>query len=99
MSSSIGMADFYRLSEEKDLPIIDVREAYEYQMGHVPHAKNLPLSSLGASTSELDKEKEYYLICQSGARSENACGYLSSQGFHVINVLGGTAAWPGEIQR
>ncbi|MBU5361027.1 rhodanese-like domain-containing protein [Enterococcus raffinosus] len=99
MSSSIGMADFYRLSEEKNLPIIDVREAYEYQTGHVPHAKNLPLSSLGASTSELDKETEYYLICQSGARSDNACGFLSNQGYKVINVLGGTAAWPGELQR
>ena len=32
MSSSIGMGDFYHLAEEKNLPIIDVREAYEYQM-------------------------------------------------------------------
>jgi rhodanese-related sulfurtransferase len=68
MNNSIGMSDFYHLTKEKNLRIIDVRETYEYQMGHVPYAKNLPLSSLG------------------------------NQGYKVINVLGGTAAWPGELQ-
>lgn len=99
MNSSIRMSDFYHLTKEKNLRIIDVRETYEYQMGHVPYAKNLPLSSLGNQASELDKDKEYYLICQSGARSDNACSFLSNQGYKVINVLGGTAAWPGELQR
>lgn len=75
MTSSITMRDFYQLANHKELEIIDVRESYEYQMGHVPHAKNLPLSSLSSSMTELDDSKDYYLICQSGARSENACAF------------------------
>lgn len=99
MSNAITMNDFYDLAKQKEIEIIDVREAYEYQMGHVPHAKNLPLSSLGSSMTELDSNNEYYFICQSGARSENACGFLNEQGYHVVNVLGGTSAWPGELTR
>ncbi|HCM84597.1 MULTISPECIES: rhodanese-like domain-containing protein [Enterococcus] len=99
MTNAIAMDDFYHLTKQKEVKIIDVREAYEYQMGHVPHAKNLPLSGLGASTSELNPDNDYYLICQSGARSENACAFLDSQGFKVINVLGGTSAWPGELTK
>lgn len=99
MTSSITMRDFYQLANHKELEIIDVRESYEYQTGHVPLAKNLPLSSLSSSMTELDDSKDYYLICQSGARSEKACAFLAGQSYNVINVLGGTAAWPGELVR
>ncbi|MBO0451961.1 rhodanese-like domain-containing protein [Candidatus Enterococcus murrayae] len=99
MTSSIAMKDFYPLTKQEDLAIIDVREAYEYQMGHVPDAKNVPLSTLGDSVAELELDKEYYLICQSGARSENACAFLSGQGYRITNILGGTSAWPGTLTR
>ncbi|MDT2613631.1 rhodanese-like domain-containing protein [Enterococcus dongliensis] len=99
MNSTITMADFYQLTKQKTLEIIDVREDYEYQMGHIPHAKNFPLSNLGETMSELDSEKELYLVCQSGARSENASAFLSSQGYNVINVSGGTMAWPEALRR
>lgn len=97
MSKSINMNDFYHLTKQKEIKIIDVREAYEYQVGHVPNAKNFPLSSLGTYRIDLNPEEEYYLICQSGARSENACAFLSGQGYNVVNVLGGTSAWPDKL--
>lgn len=97
MSKSINMNDFYHLTKQKEIKIIDVREAYEYQVGHVPNAKNLPLSSLGTYRIDLNPEEEYYLICQSGTRSENACAFLSGQGYNVVNVLGGTSAWSDKL--
>lgn len=99
MTNSITMADFYQLTKQKKVEIIDVREDFEYQLGHIPHAKNLPLSRLGVDQLEGDVEKEFYLVCQSGARSENACIFLANQGYNVVNILGGTAAWPGELSR
>ncbi|MGO3610482.1 MAG: rhodanese-like domain-containing protein [Enterococcus gilvus] len=99
MTSSIAMKDFYPLAQQEEIAILDVRESYEYEMGHVPKAKNVPLSQLANAMKTLDPEKKYYLICQSGARSENACGLLSNQGYNVTTVLGGTSAWPGKLTR
>lgn len=93
MYKTITMDEFSRSKQ----PIIDVREAYEYQMGHVPEAVNLPLSELGARFQELDATKEYHVICQSGARSAKACEFLSGKGYQVVNVLGGTSAWRGKL--
>ena len=43
----------------------------------------------------LDKDKEYYLLCRSGARSENACSVLMKEGYKVINVKGGVINYLG----
>lgn len=99
MIDSISMKDFFELTQQEDLRIIDVREADEYQAGHVPSAKNLPLSNLQNTMAELDSDNKYYFICQSGARSGNACVFLVGQGYQVVNVTGGTAAWPGKLTR
>lgn len=93
MYRTITMDEFYHSQQ----PIIDVREAHEYQMGHVPEAVNLPLSTLNESFQQLDAAKEYQVICQSGARSEMACEFLSRKGYRVVNVLGGTSAWKGKL--
>ena len=98
MYKSIGMPEFYQDAKRQNLPIIDVREVDEYEAGHVPTAKNLPLSTLAKNFEALDKEQPYYLICQAGGRSARAAEFLSQQGFDVTNVMGGTSAWPGEME-
>lgn len=71
-----------------------MREGYEFQMGHVLTAKNLPLSTFETG----DKQEKYYVICQSGARSAAACQFLSAQEFDVTNVAGGMNFWHGEVE-
>ena len=55
---------------------IDVREEYEYLMGHVKDAINLPLSKLSTSINNLmadiEKEAELVIYCRSGARASAA---------------------------
>lgn len=97
MIDSISMKDFFELSQQEDLKIIDVREVDEYKAGHIPNAQNLPLSNLQDRMNELDPASKYYLICQSGGRSGNACVFLGGHGYHVINILGGTVAWPSKL--
>ncbi len=71
--------------------IIDVREEYEYAMGHVPTAKNIPVNEIAANHSKyLEKNKTYYIICQSGGRSMQVCVYLKQFGYDVVNVEKGT---------
>lgn len=98
MHKSTGMPEFYQEAKRHQLPIIDVREIDEFEAGHIPNAKNVPLSTLAENFETLDKDQAYYVICQAGGRSARACDFLSKQGYDVTNVLGGTSAWPGEME-
>lgn len=84
----------------KNITLIDIREPYEYKGGHVPTAKNIPMGALLDNPDEyLDKSQEYHIICQSGGRSSRTCDALSSKGFKVINVSGGTGSYIKPLER
>ena len=76
--------------------LIDIREKYEYADGSIKSAKNIPMGELLNSPEKyLDKNKEYYIMCQSGGRSARACNTLIGQGFKVVNVSGGMGSYVG----
>jgi len=76
--------------------LIDIRETYEYQGGSLKTARNIPMANLLASPERfLRKDKSYYIMCQSGGRSSNACKALSKAGYDVINVAGGMGSYVG----
>ncbi len=80
--------------------LIDIREPYEYNSGHLPTAKNIPMNRILSGPQEyLDRSQEYYVICQSGARSMRTCGVLKEMGYNVINVSGGTGGYRGPLER
>lgn len=76
--------------------LIDIREPYEYQSGTLKTAKNIPMGNL-LNTPEkyLNKNKTYYIMCQSGGRSTRTCRYLTKQGYDVVNVSGGMGSYAG----
>ena len=80
-----------------DLTILDVRQPKEYEVGHIPGAKLIPVADLGNRISELDPEKPTLVYCAIGGRSRVAAQMLSGKGFRgVINLAGGIRAWNGE---
>ncbi len=81
------------LLELKKINIIDVREPGEFKYGHVPNAKNIPLSGLIMNHEAfLIKGEKYYIICESGGRSVMAINSLQGKDYELINVIGGTSA-------
>ena len=86
------------LESGKNLNIIDVREVDEVMAGKIPSAIHIPLGLLEYRMNELDKSKEYIIVCRSGARSGRACQFLESYGYNVKNMTGGMLAWDGEIK-
>lgn len=79
---------------EKAVQFIDVRTPNEYTANHRKPFKNIPLANMKTRSSELDKEQEVVVICQSGMRSMQAAKLLKKQGFEkVTNVRGGMGSW------
>jgi rhodanese-related sulfurtransferase len=86
------------LNKGKTLNMIDVREVEEVADGKIPGAINIPLGLLEYRIHELDKAKEYIMVCRSGARSARASQFLEYQGFSVINMTGGMLSWEGKVE-
>lgn len=78
------------------IELIDIRETYEYKSGTIKTAKNIPMGEILAKPDKyLKKDKEYYIMCQSGGRSSRTCKQLSELGFDIINVAGGVGSYVG----
>ena len=73
--------------------LVDVRQPEEYEAGHVPGAKLIPMADVVARTGELPVDGPVYVICQTGGRSQRAADYFRNLGIEAYNVAGGTKAW------
>ncbi|MFQ3543943.1 rhodanese-like domain-containing protein [Halobacillus rhizosphaerae] len=92
--SNISTQEAKNRLKEKQVQFIDVRTPQEYRSNHQKPFKNIPLAELSTRTSELDKNKEVLVICQSGMRSMKASKTLKKQGFEkVTNIKGGMSTW------
>jgi len=87
-----------RLERGEKLNLLDVRELHEWESGHIPGAKHIPLGFLWERYKELDLAEETIVICRSGNRSALACEFLASMGYKVANMQGGMIEWRGRIE-
>jgi rhodanese-related sulfurtransferase len=87
-----------KLMGNETINMIDVREVEEVAEGKIPGVLHIPLGLLEFRMHELDKNKEYVIVCHSGGRSSRAVQFLESQGFQVINMNGGMLAWEGKTE-
>ncbi len=81
--------------------LIDVRGTEEFAgpLGHIPGARNIPLSELPARLEELkpSKQRPLTLVCRTDKRSITASRLLKQAGFTEVSVLrGGMEQWNRE---
>ena len=88
----VSAADAAALAERGAI-LLDVREPREWQAGHVPRARHIPLSQLSRRAGELPQGRAVVTVCRSGARSSRAAAMLARQGREVSNLSGGMHAW------
>ena len=82
------------LIEEGTVAVIDVRNPDEYEAGHVPGAKLIPIDDLFSRVDELESGKQLMFVCAVGVRSALACEVAVACGHSdVYNLEGGTEAW------
>ena len=74
--------------------LLDVRQPGEYEAGHIPGARLIPLPDLPSRLEEIDRDIPLIVYCAVGGRSRVAAQMLSGQGFEkVYNLTGGFKAW------
>ncbi len=104
----ISVEEFDEMIENHDdLLIVDVREAVEFQRGHIPGALLIPRGilesaadaacKLGVDRLRDARRQTVVLCCQNGARSALAADTLQQMGFDkVYNLAGGIDLWQAE---
>ena len=84
---SIRVSELVRLLNPN---IIDIRNYYYYNLGHIQGAMNVPYYNLLNNYSHyLNKYSRYYLYCETGEQSLDVVRRLNSFGYNLININGG----------
>ncbi len=78
--------------QDRGYELIDVRTIEEFDNGHLPGAKNLPLDELRERVDELSA-RDLVVTCQVGIRGHTATLLLGELGFNVKNLDGGYQTW------
>lgn len=90
-----------QLKNDENAVILDVRTEDECNEGIIPGALNIDIhkgQGFIYLIDELEKSKNYFIYCRSGARSAQACSIMNQMGFkNTFNLLGGIMEWDGEV--
>jgi rhodanese-related sulfurtransferase len=90
-----------QLEADENAVILDVRTEDECGDGIIENATIIDIHQGQAfitAIERLDKTKNYYVYCRSGARSGKACELLNEIGIdNAYNLTGGMLAWEGDV--
>lgn len=82
------------VKDREDVIVLDVREQWEYDEGHIPDVVLIPMGDVPNRLAEIPTDKEVIVTCRSGNRSAQITDFLRQQGFdNVHNMDGGILAW------
>jgi len=77
-----------------NVKLIDVRTPAEVARGKIAGSENLPLHVIPLKVNDFDKNDKIIFYCQTGARSAQACAFMTSKGVdNVYNLRGGIVTW------
>jgi rhodanese-related sulfurtransferase len=80
---------------DKTMLIVDVREAHEYAVGHIPGAVLMPLSQFDPARLP-PSDKRIVFSCASGVRSQHALAIAQAAGLPLTeHYVGGFKEWYG----
>ena len=79
--------------------LLDVREPGEFNSGHIPGAKLMPLSTVASAAPKEIKDQGMRILvyCKAGGRAGQAVDILKQLGYTNAVNIGGIDSWPYEI--
>jgi rhodanese-related sulfurtransferase len=95
----ISVADLERRRKAGEkLLLIDVREPWEFEVGHIEGAELIPMGAIPANLQALDGDEDVICYCHHGQRSLDVAAWLRAQGVERAQSLaGGIDRWSSEI--
>jgi len=84
------------LKDEPELQLIDVREPYEHEAGHIEGTRLIGLVELSSQAASVEREQPVVFYCRVGARSAMAAQAFRAAGFEAYSMSGGLARWASE---
>ncbi len=101
----VNAKEFNELSKDPDVVVIDMRNHYEYEVGHFSNAIEIPSDTfreqlpMAASLMEDKKDKNIIMYCTGGIRCEKASAYMLHQGFkNVFHLEGGIINYANQVK-
>jgi len=84
------------LGEDPQLQLIDVREDYEREAGHITGSRHVALVELAARAQSIDNDRPVVFYCRIGSRSQMAAQAFRASGFEAYTMSGGLLRWVSE---
>jgi hydroxyacylglutathione hydrolase/adenylyltransferase/sulfurtransferase len=84
------------LADDPALQLVDVREPYEREAGHIAGTRHIEMNRLSAEAASLQQDRPVVFYCRVGARSTMAAQALRAAGFQAYSMQGGLLRWADE---
>jgi UPF0176 protein len=101
----VDARQFNELANDPDTIVIDMRNHYEYEVGHFENAMEIPSDTfreqlpMAAEMMETAKDKNIIMYCTGGIRCEKASAYMLHRGFrNVYHLEGGIINYAREVK-
>ena len=102
----VNAEQFNDLTNDPETVIVDMRNHYEYEVGHFKNAIEVPSDTfreqipMSAEMLKNDKHKNIIMYCTGGIRCEKASAYLLHQGFkNVFHLEGGIINYANTVKQ
>jgi rhodanese-related sulfurtransferase len=82
--------------EDPALQLVDVREGYEREAGHIEGSRHIPLVELSSRAQEIELERPVVFYCRVGSRSDMAAQAFRASGWQALSMSGGLVRWVAE---
>ncbi|PWU00765.1 MAG: hypothetical protein C5B52_08360 [Bacteroidetes bacterium] len=100
----VNAEEFNKLTDDPDTIVIDMRNHYEYEVGHFDKALEVPSDTfreqlpMAVDMMKNSKEKNIIMYCTGGIRCEKASAYMLHKGFkNVFHLEGGIINYTREV--